>query len=106
MIELRVPEEPEEYTSNKEGLIVEGDKIYSILPFPQNPLYNVKVLVMDKETFIDCYNNWIPQPEPPEPDPPEPEPDPENPDDPEVPDNPDEPEEDEENNEEINDESD
>ncbi len=92
-------EEPEYYESTKEGLIVEGDKIYSILPFPQNPMYNIKVLVMDKETFIDCYNNWIPQPEPPEPDPPEPGPDPENPDDPEEPE-----ENNDENDEEINDE--
>jgi hypothetical protein len=68
---------------SKEELVFIDDKLYAVMPLPTNPDFNVYQLIMTKEIFEECYNQWIPQPEPPEPDPPEPDPEPE--DDPDIP---------------------
>ena len=66
---------------SKEELVFIDDKLYAVMPLPTNPDFNVYQLIMTKEIFQECYNQWIPQPEPPEPDPPDPEPE----DDPDIP---------------------
>ena len=68
-------------TPSKEELVFIDDKLYAVMPLPTNPDFNVYQLIMTKEIFQECYNQWIPQPEPPEPDPPDPEPE----DDPDIP---------------------